>query len=102
MKTFCFTAHIERDDDELAVAVAYNVTPYIAATFMQPAEGNEIEIESAEFVEADTHPSPLTDAEMETIKAQIEQRIDEDLAADLAEEADYKYEQMKDRKYEAR
>ena len=101
MKTFSFKMHIDRDDDELEVAVSYNITPYRPATWDWPAEGGEIEIESAEFVEANTHPSPLTDDEMERIRAEIEDRCVKDLIADIAEEADYRFEQMRDARNEA-
>lgn len=95
---FSFTAYIERDDDELEVSVTYDVTPFIEATYWQPAEGGEVELLKAVFVESDTLPAPLTDAEESKLIDECEERAGRDIADKAADYADYQYEQFKDRK----
>ena len=81
MKQHYMTALIERDDDELEVAVTYTVTPYRAATGPtydcggQPEEGGEIEIVTAQILLhdiGDVAPADLTDAEEQLIIAKIQ------------------------------
>ena len=44
MTRFTFDYDIERDDETVEVRVCYDVTPFIEATYWQPAEGGEVEI----------------------------------------------------------
>lgn len=99
MSKFTFTTYIEREDDELELRVTYDVTPFREATYWQPAEGGEVELIEAVFVESDTHPAPLTDAEEAKLIAECEERAGRDLADKAADYADYQYEQYRDRKW---
>lgn len=96
---FPFDTSIERGDDEIDLRVIYSVTPFVAATYWQPAEGGEVEIISAEFigVDAANMPSPLTDAEEAALLTQCEERAQSDLANEEAEAADWKYQEYRDR-----
>jgi len=99
MSRFTFTTSIERDDDEIDVRVTYTVTPFVAATYWQPAEGGEVEIETAEFigVDAASMPAPLTDAELDELAEQAGARCRDDMADAAADLAAYRYEQYRDR-----
>ena len=53
---------IERNGETLEINVEYDVTPFVSATYWQPAEGGEIEI-TAVFLDGKAIDPPLTDAE---------------------------------------
>lgn len=53
---------IIRDDREIEIVVEYDATPFVPATYWQPAEGGEIEILGA-FVEGGALDPPLTEEE---------------------------------------
>ena len=93
-----FTTTIERGDDELEVRVFYTVSPFIAATYWQPAEGGEVEITEATFIGCDaaSMPAPFTDAEWEKLADEAAARAYEDALADAADREDYLYEQRRD------
>lgn len=98
--TYTFTAYIERDNGpfdqhELECVVTYNVSKSYAATYMQPAEGGEVEITSVTHkgVEID-----LTQAEEAFLQAEAEERASRQLAEEAAEYADWQYQQYRDRK----
>lgn len=94
---FSFTTYVERGDDELEVQVTYNLTPFIPATYWQPAEGGEIEIVEALFVaDAASMPSPLTDDEYEKLALEAESRAHEDEMNARADRSDYLYDQYRD------
>lgn len=90
MSRFTFDTAIERGDDEIEVRVAYEVSPFISATYWQPAEGGEVEIISIT-------PDTLTEAEEEKVYAECEARAPEDEADAYADHQDYLYEQYRDR-----
>ena len=97
MTRFTFTTYVERGDDELEVRVIYTCTPFIAATYWQPAEGGEVEVEEAVFVSnAHFMPSPLTDAEWDALVEECQGRARDDMAAEAADRADYFAEQRRD------
>lgn len=79
---------------ELELLVTYSVTPPVAATYWQPAEGAEVEIIS---VEHNDKPFPLSEEEEDALLEQAVGRAMDDLANDAADEADYRYEQYRDR-----
>ena len=99
MTRFQFTTHIERGDDELEVRVTYSVTPFVAATYWQPAEGGEVEVEKAVFVGVDaaSMPSPLTDAEYDRLTDEAKNRAQDDMEEERAAEADWRYQEYRDR-----
>jgi hypothetical protein len=98
-RRFTFTTFIERGDDELEVRVTYTVTQFMAATYWQPAEGGEVEVELAEFVGVDraSMPAPLTVAEIDRLVEEAEGRAYKDMAADAADRAAYLYDLRRDR-----
>jgi len=95
---FSFDTSIERSDDEIDLRVVYSVTPYVAATYWQPAEGGEVEIIS---VRKDGLPFVLTDAEEAALLTECEERAQGDLANEEAEAADWKYQEYRDRLLDA-
>jgi len=99
MTNYTFTTFIQRGDDELELCVTYTVSPYIAQTNLQPAEGGDCEITQAEFVgiDAATMPAPLTDAEYDALQIECEERAGSDERDAAADYADYLYEQHRDR-----
>lgn len=91
---FPFDTSIERGDDEIELRVIYSVTPYVAATYWQPAEGGEVEIIS---VRKDGKPFALSDAEESALLTECEERAQGDLADEAAAAADWKYQEYRDR-----
>ena len=85
------TTHIERDDTELEIQVAYKIAPYYPATQEQPEEGGDVEIWSSTYQGAEIE---LTDAERETIEQECWDDAAErhEAAEDMA--ADWKREQL--------
>lgn len=98
-RTFTFTTSVERYDDEIDVQVTYTCTPFIPATYWQPAEGGEVEIVEAVFVGVDaaSMSSPLTDAEFDKLTEEASDRAWQDWHDDLAERADCQADQARDR-----
>jgi hypothetical protein len=98
-KRFQFTTAIERGDDELEVRVTYSITPFVAATYWQPAEGGEVEVEKAVFIGGDaaSMPSPLTDAEYDQLTEEAQGRAQSDWEDEKAAEADWRYQEYRDR-----
>lgn len=94
-QTFTFTTAIERGDYELEYEIIYSATPRIDATYWQPAEGGEIEIVGMRYLGGGC-PEPLTDAEIYALFPVIEARFDSDWLAHQADEADHRYEMMRD------
>lgn len=91
---FSFDTSIERGDDEIDVRVVYSVTPFVEATYWQPAEGGEVELIS---VRRDSQPFTTTDAEDEALVAQCEARAADDMADEASAAADWKYQEYRDR-----
>lgn len=103
-RRFTFTTSIERGDDEIDVRVTYTCTPFIEATYWQPAEGGEIEIEEAAFVGVDaaSMPSPITDAEIDALAEECAARVYDDMEAEAAEEAEWRAQNRRDEMLMAR
>lgn len=97
---FPYFAYVERDGQEIELAVVYDVSPYIPATGPtyscggQPAEGGEVELISVRYNGAEF---TLTDAEEEALIAECEERAGEDMAEEAAAAADWKYQEARDR-----
>lgn len=43
-RTFFSNYSIQRNDEDIELEIEYTATPYVPATYWQPAEGGEIEI----------------------------------------------------------
>ncbi len=97
---FSFDTAIERGDEEIEIRVIYDVSPIIPAqgpTYDcggQPEEGGEVEIIS---VTHDGKPFDLTEDEEDALVTECINRSGEDMADEAAAEADYRYEQYRDR-----
>ncbi len=99
-KRFTFTTSVERYDDEIDVRVTYTCTPFIAATYWQPAEGGEVEIAEAEFVDPDYAGmtlEPLTEAELDKLADEAWNRAWDDWQEERAAHAEYRAAQARDR-----
>ena len=66
---------IEHGDDHAEVFVTFSVTPFIAPTYWQPAEGGEIEIESVDG-SGFTMLADLSDANVTQITNHIANNLD--------------------------
>ena len=90
---------------DIELEVTYSVTPYIPAqgpTYAcggQPAEGGDVELIS---VKLGGEEETLTDAEEDALIAVCEKRAAEDCADEAAAEADYRYEEYRNRQMMAR
>lgn len=93
-RTFTFTTDHMVGRREIELVVTYSVTPFVAATYWQPAEGGECEIES---ITHDGQPFDLTDAEEDALLEQAIARSGDDMAGEADDEGDYRYEQQRDR-----
>ena len=93
-RLYHFVTELARGDDDFELDVTYTCTPFVGATYWQPAEGGECEIET---ITLGGKPFALTDAEEDAVLEQAIARSHEDMAEDAADEADYRYEQMRDR-----
>lgn len=79
---------------EIELVVTYSMTPPVAATYWQPGEGGEVEIVS---VTHEGKPFTLTDAEEDALYEQACERSATDWADEAAEEADWRYQEYRDR-----
>lgn len=95
-RTFSFTHWLQRDDDEIEVAVTYFATPHVDATYWQPAEGGEVELIEAVLPTGTDGAAPITDEEEALIIAACEDRAGSDLAEHYADAAEYRAEQRAD------
>lgn len=75
MPTFTFTTEIVRGDDVFEVEVEYTCTPFIAATYWEPAEGGEVEITDTQ---CNGEYFALTDAEETKVSNEAENRAHSD------------------------
>ena len=94
MTRFTFDHEIERDDDTFEVRVCYDVTPFIAATYWQPAEGGEVEIVSVKREGAEFQ---LTDAEEVALLTACQERAADDMSDEASAQADWRYQEYRDR-----
>ena len=84
---FPFTHYIERGDEEIELHVIYDVTPVVAATYWQPAEGGEVELIS---VKCDGKEFGLYPFEEEALLAECQARALSDMAEEAAEAAEWR------------
>lgn len=94
MTRFTFDYDIERGDDCIEVSVCYDVTPFIAATYWQPAEGGEVEIISVNRAGIEF---PLTDVEEDALLTVCQERAADDISEEAAAHADWRYQEYRDR-----
>ena len=94
MNRFTFDHDVERNDDSIEVRVCYDVTPFVEATYWQPAEGGEVEIISVKRAGVEF---PLTDAEETALLAACHERAGDDLVEEAAAQADWRYQEYRDR-----
>jgi hypothetical protein len=85
--------YIERGDDELEITVTYDATPFVAATYWQPAEGGDVEITAITHGGA---PFDLTDDEETKVINWCERHYVEHQGDDAADYAEYRYDQARD------
>ena len=91
--TFTFWAELDRGDDTVEVEVTYTCTPFVDATYWQPAEGGEVEIEA---ITLDGKPIDVTGAEEAKLYRMAEDASGDDWSEHLCEIAEYKAEQRAD------
>lgn len=78
---------------EVELVVTYSVTPFIAATYWQPAEGGEVELIS---IKHGGQPITLTDAEEDALLKRAEARAADDLGEEAADHAEWRYQEARD------
>ena len=93
-RRFQFTVDHMVGRREIELVVTYSVTPFIAATYWQPAEGGECEIVS---VKHDGKEFALTAEEEDALLEQAVARSADDCADDFAAEEDWRYQEYRDR-----
>lgn len=93
-KRFQFTVDHMIGRREVELVVTYSVTPFVAATYWQPAEGGECEIVS---VKHDGREIELSQAEEDALLEMAQARCREDLEEEAAAEADWRYQEYRDR-----
>ena len=93
-KRFQFTVDHMIGRQEVELVVTYSVTPFVAATYWQPAEGGECEIQS---IKHNGQPITLSDVEEAALLEMAEARAADDLAAEAADYADWQYQEHRDR-----
>jgi|GEM_PF-2225721 len=98
-RRFQFTVDHMVGRREIELDVTYSMTPPVAATYWQPAEGAEVEIVSVKHDGADF---ALSDEEDEALLEQARDRALEDWADDRADEQDWRYQEYRDLLMEAR
>lgn len=91
---FQFTVDHMIGRHEVELVVTYSVTPFIEATYWQPAEGGEVEIQS---IKHKGQPVTLSDGEEDAILAMAEARAADDMADETAAYADWQYQEHRDR-----
>lgn len=90
---FPFTHYIERGDEEIELAVIYDVSPYCEATHEQPAEGGVVEIIS---VKCDGAEFALYLHEEVALQDACEQRAGSDIEAERSEAAEWREQSRRD------
>lgn len=93
-RRFQFTVDHMVGRQEIELRVTYSMTPVVPATYWQPAEGGEIDIVS---VTHNGKPFTLTDAEEDALVEQAIARSVDDWADEQAAEADWRYQEYRDR-----
>ena len=92
-RTLFTSMEIERGDTLLDIDVEYTATPFVAATYWQPAEGGDVELVAVTHNGA---PFALTDAEEDAAYAFCERHYVEHQGDDATDYAEYRYDQMRD------
>lgn len=90
---FPFTHYIERGDEEIELAVIYDVSAYHEATRWQPAEGGEVEIIS---VKCDGKEFGLYPHEEAALQKACEERAGSDIEEEAAEAAEWRTQSRRD------
>lgn len=93
-KRFQFTVEHMIGRREVELVVTYSCTPFVEATYWQPAEGGEVEIVS---VKHGGEEITLSNAEEEALLDMAIARSAEDWADEAAAEADWRYQEHRDR-----
>lgn len=93
-RRFQFTVDHMVGRREIELRVTYSMTPPVAATYWQPAEGGEIELES---VKCGDRLIPLTDDLYDALYEMACERSAQDWAEEDAAEADWRYQEHRDR-----
>lgn len=91
-RRFQFDAQLTAHGPDLRVT--YEVTPIIPATYWQPAEGGEVEIIS---VKAGGKDYPTSAEDDEYLLELAQSRAEQDWADEDAAEADWRYQEYRDR-----
>lgn len=94
---FPVTHHIERGDEEIELAVIYDVSPFVPARlygdYPQPAEGGDVEIIS---VKCDGEPFNLYPHEEAALQSACEERAQSDIEDEAAEAAEWSAQSRRD------
>lgn len=90
---FPFTTYIDAGDEEIELAVIYDVTPLVAATYWQPAEGGEVELISVKHGGADY---PLSGEQEAALIRECEERAGEDMAEERAAAEEWRAQSRRD------
>ena len=94
---FPFTHYIERGDEEIELAVIYDVSPFVSAVlygdYPQPAEGGEVEIIS---VKCDGAAFNLYPHEEAALQKACEERAVSDIEAERSEAAEWRAQSRRD------
>lgn len=93
-RRFQFTVDHMVGRREIELRVTYSMTPVVPATYWQPAEGGEIEIVS---IKHDGREITLSDEEEEVLYEIACERSARDWDDDQAAEADWRYQEYRDR-----
>jgi hypothetical protein len=93
-RRFQFTVDHMVGRRELELTVTYSMTAPVAATYWQPAEGGEIEIES---VKCGDRLIPLTEELLDALYQMAADRAHQDWAEEDAAEQDWRYQEYRDR-----
>lgn len=94
---FPITHYIERGDEEIELAVIYDVSPFIPAVlygdYPQPAEGGEVEVISVKHKGAEFR---LTDDEEAALQTACEERAQSDIEAEASDAAEWREQSRRD------
>lgn len=93
-KRFQFTVDHMVGRQEVELVVTYSVTPFVEATYWQPAEGGECEIISIKQGGLEVH---LSNQEEDALLEMAIARSADDWADEAAAEADWRYQEYRDR-----
>lgn len=94
---FPITYHIERGDEEIELAVIYDVSPFVPAAlygdYPQPAEGGEVEIISVKCDGADFGLYPHEEAALQNA---CKERAGSDIEAEASDAAEWRAQSRRD------